>query len=165
VDHTKSDFDGTLEQARQRFGKAITLMQYPVSQGDGFDSIIDLLKMTMYKFPATGGKPQKLPIPADEQERANKLHNELVEKAAENDEKLMEKFFEKGSLDEDELREGLKLGMLHHDVFPVFCLSAKRDMGSGRLMGFIDNVAPSATDQFKEKLVSGDELACDPKGT
>ena len=164
LDHNKSDFDNTVEQARSRFGKAITLMQYPVNQGDGFDSIIDLLKMTMYKFPATGGKPQKLPIPAEEQEKANQLHNALVEKAAENDEKLMEKFFEKGSLDEDELREGLKLGMLHHDVYPVFCLSAKKDMGSGRLMGFIDNVAPSATDHFAEKLADGGELKCDPKG-
>ncbi len=165
VDHSKADFDSTVEQAKRRFGKAITVMQYPVNTGEGFDSIIDLLKMTMYKFSAQGGKPQKLPIPAEEQDKANQLHNELVEKAAENDEKLMEKFFEKGSLDEDELREGLKLGMLHHDVYPVFCLSAKKDMGSGRLMGFIDNVAPSATDQFKEKLVNGQELACDPKGT
>ena len=164
LDHNKSDFDNTVEQARNRFGKAITLMQYPVNQGDGFDSIIDLLKMTMYKFPATGGKPQKLPIPPDEKAKADMLHNALVEKAAENDEKLMEKFFEKGSLDEDELREGLKLGMLHHDVYPVFCLSAKRDMGSGRLMGFIDNVAPSATDLLPEKLTEGSELKCDPKG-
>ncbi len=164
LDHNKSDFDGTLEQARRRFGKAITVMQYPVKQGDGFDSIIDLLKMTMYQFPPQGGKPKKLPIPDEEQEKANRLHNELVEKAAENDEKLMEKFFEKGSLDEDELREGLKLGMLHHDVYPVFCLSAKRDMGSGRLMGFIDNVAPSATELLPEKLVDGGELKCDPKG-
>jgi elongation factor G len=165
VDHSKADFDATVDQAKKRFGKAITVMQYPVNMGEGFDSIIDLLKMTMYKFPKQGGKPQKLPVPAEEQDKANQLHNELVEKAAENDEKLMEKFFEKGSLDEDELREGLKLGMLHHDVYPVFCLSAKKDMGSGRLMGFIDNVAPSATDQFKEKLVNGQELACDPKGT
>ena len=164
VDHSKSDFDSTVEQAKTRFGKAITVMQYPVKQGDGFDSIIDLLKMTMYQFSPQGGKPKKLPIPADEMEKANRLHNELVEKAAENDEKLMEKFFEKGSLVEDELRQGLKLGMLHHDVYPVFCLSAKKDMGSGRLMGFIDNVAPSATDQFKEELVGGGELACDPKG-
>jgi elongation factor G len=164
LDHGKSDFDSTVEQARKRFGKAITLMQYPVSQGDSFDSIIDLLKMTMYKFPKTGGKPQKLPIPAEEEEKAKQLHNELVEKAAENDEKLMEKYFEQGNLDEDELRQGLKLGMLHHDVYPVFCLSAKRDMGSGRLMGFIDNVAPSATELLPEKLVDGTELKCDPKG-
>ncbi len=165
VDHNKSDFEGTLEQAQTRFGKAITLMQYPLKQGDGFNSIIDLLKMVMYTFPPQGGKPKKLPIPIEEQERANTLHNELVEKAAENDEKLMEIFFEKGSLNEDELREGLKLGMLHHDVYPVFCMSAKKDMGSGRLMGFIDNVAPSATDQFKERLKDGSELACNPKGT
>ncbi len=164
VDHNKSDFEGTLEQAQKRFGKAITLMQYPLKQGDGFNAIIDLLKMIMYKFPTQGGKPQKLPIPPEELEKANRLHNELVEKAAENDDMLMEKFFEKGSLNEDELREGLKLGMLHHDVYPVFCISAKKDMGSGRLMGFIDNVAPSATDQFKEPLTNGSELASDPKG-
>ncbi len=164
VDHNKADFDNTYEQARNRFGKAVTLMQYPVNQGEGFDSIIDLLKMTLYKFSPTGGKPQKLPIPPEEQERANRLHNELVEKAAENDEKLMELYFEKGSLDEDQLREGLMLGMLHHDVYPVFCLSAKKDMGGGRLMGFIDNVAPSATELFAEKTVDGSELPCDPKG-
>ena len=164
LDHSKADFDNTIEMARQRFGKAITLMQYPIEQGDAFDSIIDLLKMVMYKFPQQGGKPEKLPIPESEMERANKLHNELVEKAAENDEKLMELYFEKGSLDEDELRRGIKLGMLHHDVFPVFCLSAKKDMGSGRLMGFIDNVAPSATELFPEKLSDGSDLACDPKG-
>lgn len=164
VDHAKSDFDKTIEEAKKRFGKAITQMQYPLNEGDGFDSIIDLLKMTMYKFPAGGGKPQKLPIPDSEKAKAEKLHNELVEKAAENDEKLMEKYFEKGSLDEDELREGLTLGMLHHDVFPVFCLSAKKNMGSGRMMGFIDNVAPSATQLFPEKTADGKELPCTPSG-
>ncbi len=164
IDHSKADFDNTVEMAKKRFGKAITVMQYPLQQGDGFDSIIDLLKMVMYKFPPQGGKPEKLPIPDSEIEKANQLHNELVEKAAENDEKLMELYFEKGSLDEDELRLGVKLGMLHHDVYPVFCLSAKKDMGSGRLMGFIDNVAPSATELFPEKLEDGSELPCDPKG-
>lgn len=142
VDHPKSDFDAALESLKQTFGKAVTQMQYPVNQGEGFDAIIDLLKMVMYKFPAEGGKPRKLPIPDSEKEKANRLHNELVEKAAENDEKLMEKYFEKGTLDEDEMREGLKLGMIHHDVFPVFVMSAKKNMGSGRMMGFIDNVAP-----------------------
>jgi elongation factor G len=164
VDHPKSDFDATIDEARKRFGKAVTLMQYPVQQGDGFDSIIDLLKMTMYKFPAGGGKPEKLPIPEEEKAKAEKLHNELVEKAAENDEKLMEKYFEQGSLDEDELRSGLSLGMLHHDVYPVFCLSAKKNMGNGRLMGFIDNVAPSATQLLPEKTEEGKELPCQPNG-
>lgn len=165
LDHSKSDFDLTVEQAKKSFGRAITVMQYPVSQGDGFNAIVDLLNMVMYKFPATGGKPQKLPIPPEEADKANQLHNELVEKAAENDEKLMELYFNKGTLDEDELRQGIKLGMLHHDVYPVFCLSAKKDMGSGRLMSFIDNVCPSATDLLPETLVDGKELACDPKGS
>lgn len=163
VDHPKADFDAALESLKQTFGKAVTQMQYPVNQGEGFDAIIDLLKMVMYKFPAEGGKPQKLPIPDSEKEKANRLHNELVEKAAENDEKLMEKYFEKGTLDEDEMREGLKLGMIHHDVFPVFVMSARKNMGSGRMMGFIDNVAPSPQEAIPERTTDGKEIPYDPK--
>lgn len=162
VDHPKSDFDAALDSLKVRFGSAVTQMQYPVNQGEGFDSIIDLLKMVMYKFSADGGKPEKLAIPDSEKEKANELHNQLVEKAAENDEKLMEKYFEKGTLDEDEMREGLKLGMIHHDVFPVFCMSAKKNMGSGRLMGFIDNVAPSPREAKPEISTDGKEIPCDP---
>ena len=146
VDHPKADFFNTYEAAKVRFGDAVVLMQYPVNQGESFNEIIDLLKMTLYRFPAEGGKPEKLPIPESEIDRANELHNELVEKAAVNDDTLMEKFFENGTLDEDEMRDGLKKGMMNHEVFPVFCLSAKKDMGSGRLMGFIDNVAPAYVD-------------------
>jgi elongation factor G len=161
VDHPKSNFDDALESLKQTFGNAVTQMQYPVNQGEGFNTIIDLLKMVMYKFPEEGGKPEKLPIPASEKEKADRLHNELVEKAAENDEKLMEKYFEKGTLDEDEMREGLKLGMIHHDVFPVFVMSAKKNMGSGRMMGFIDNVAPSPLEAKHEITTDGQELAYD----
>jgi elongation factor G len=162
VDHPKSDFDASLDSLKDRFGSAITQMQYPVNQGETFDCIIDLLKMVMYKFPADGGKPEKLDIPDSEKEKANELHNELVEKAAENDEKLMEKYFEKGTLDEDEMREGLKLGMIHHDVFPVFCMSTKKNMGSGRLMGFIDNVAPSPREAKSELSTEGAAIPYDP---
>lgn len=161
VDHPKSNFDDALESLKQSFGNAVTQMQYPVNQGEGFDAIIDLLKMVMYKFPADGGKPEKLPIPDSEKEKANRLHNELVEKAAENDEKLMEKYFEQGTLDEDEMRAGLKLGMIHHDVFPVFVMSAKKNMGSGRMMGFIDNVAPSPLGAKPETTIEGKEIAFD----
>ena len=161
VDHPKSNFDDALESLKQTFGTAVTQMQYPVNQGEGFNAIIDLLKMVMYKFPEEGGKPEKLPIPANEKEKADRLHNELVEKAAENDEKLMEKYFEKGTLDEDEMREGLKLGMIHHDVFPVFVMSTKKNMGSGRMMGFIDNVAPSPLEAKPEITTDGQELAYD----
>jgi elongation factor G len=162
VDHPKSDFDAALQSLKERFGPAVTQMQYPLSQGDSFNAIIDLLKMVMYKFSPEGGKPEKLPIPASEQEKANQLHNELVEKAAENDEKLMEQYFEKGTLDEDEMREGLKLGMIHHDVFPVFCMSARKNMGSGRMMGFIDNVAPSPLEAKPETTDDNQEIPFDP---
>jgi len=158
LDHPKSNFDLALDSIRKRFGSAATLMQYPVNQGEGFDSIIDLLKMTMYKFPAEGGKPEKLPIPDDQKEKAEVLHNELVEKAAENDESLMELYFDKGSLDEDEMRQGLKIGMMNHEVFPIFCLSAKQNMGSGRMMGFIDNVAPASLEMKPEPAETGEPM-------
>ncbi|WP_126244951.1 elongation factor G [Chitinophaga rhizosphaerae] len=164
LDHENANFQQVLDQAKGFFGPAVTLMQYPVNQGPGFNAIIDLLKMTMYRFPEGGGKPEKLPIPDDEKAQADEWHNALVEKAAENDDALMELYFEKGSLDEDELRQGLKIGMMKHQVFPVFCLSALRNMGSGRLMGFIDNVAPSAVEMPPEVTEDGREVPCDPAG-
>ncbi len=162
VDHPKADFDAALASLKSNYGTAVTQMQYPVNHGDNFNSIIDLLKMVMYKFPADGGKPEKLPIPESEKEKANQLHNELVEKAAENDEKLMEKYFEKGTLDEDEMRAGIKLGMIHHDVFPVFVMSARKNMGSGRMMGFIDNVAPTPREAKPELTTDAKEISFDP---
>lgn len=161
VDHPKSNFEEALNDIKNRFGSAVTQMQYPVNEGEGFNQIIDLLKMTLYKFPADGGKPEKLPIPDSEKEKAERLHNELVEKAAENDEKLMELYFEKGTLDEDEMRQGLKQGMISHEVFPVFCMSAKQNMGSGRMMTFIDNVAPSPTEANPEVTEDGKEVPFD----
>ena len=163
TDHPKSDFEASLLSLKERFGSAVTQMQYPINEGEDFNTIIDLLKMVMYQFPAEGGKPTKLPIPEGEKEKAERLHNELVEKAAENDEGLMEKYFEKGTLDEDEMREGLKLGMIHHSIFPVFCMSAKRNMGSGRMMGFIDNVAPSPREARPERTTDGTEIAFNPE--
>lgn len=164
LDSDKANFNQVITAAKEFFGPAVTVMQYPVNQGPGFNAIIDLLKMTMYRFPADGGRPEKLPIPAEEVERAHRLHNELVEKAAENDDALMELYFEKGNLDEDELRQGLKIGMMRHQVFPVFCLSAKKNMGSGRLMGFIDNVAPAAIEMPPALTEEGKAIPCDPAG-
>ena len=162
VDHPKSDFDASLLGLRERFGSAVTQMQYPYNEGEDFNAIIDLLKMVMYKFPVDGGKPKKLPIPESEKEKADRLHNELVEKAAENDEGLMEKYFDQGTLDEDEMRAGLKLGMIHHSIFPVFCMSAKKNMGSGRMMGFIDNVAPSPREAQPERTTTGEKIDFNP---
>ncbi|WP_053404552.1 translation factor GTPase family protein [Persicobacter sp. CCB-QB2] len=164
LDHPKADFEFSVESIFDTFGRNAVLMQYPLQPGQGFHQIIDLLKMVMYVFPEEGGRPEKRPIPEAEQERANDLHNALVEKAAENDERLMDLYFEKGNLEEDELREGLRIGMTNHDVFPIFCLSAKQNMGSGRLMGFIDNVAPASADLKPEPLTDGGELNYDLNG-
>jgi elongation factor G len=164
LDQEKADFDKTVEQAKDHFGRNVLVVQYPVNQGLEFDSIIDVLRMTMYKFPAEGGKPQKLPIPDDERDKAEKLHKELIESIAENDESLMEKYFDKGELDEDEMKIGLKKAMINHDLFPLFCVSAKKNMGSGRIMGFIDNVCPSANEMPPQKTKSGESLPCNADG-
>ncbi|MCB9252930.1 MAG: elongation factor G [Flavobacteriales bacterium] len=162
IDHPAANFDESFRSIVDQFGKNATLIQYPIMH-EGSLCIIDVLKMVMYKFKDEGGKPEKLAIPASETDKANELHNELVEKAAENDEKLMELFFEKGTLDEDEMRQGIRKGMLNHDIFPVFCVSALKDMGSGRLMGFIDNVAPAASDLIPETSLEGDTIECLPE--
>lgn len=164
VDSDKVDYDGTLEQAKSRFGSNVTLVQYPYNPGPDFDAIIDVLKMVMYKFPEDGGKPEKLPIPDEEKERAEELHNELVEAVAVNDEDLMELYFEKGELSEDELANGMKLSMVNHDIYPVFCCSAKRNMGSGRVLGFIRDIAPATKDMPPVSRKSGKTLECDPNG-
>jgi elongation factor G len=164
LDDDTADFDKTVQQAKDHFGSKVTVVQYPRQQGAGFHEIIDVLRMTMYKFHDTGGKPEKLPIPEDEREKADNLHKELVEAVASNDEALMEKYFDKGELDEDEMKEGMKRAMINHDIFPLFCLSAFRNMGSGRLMGFVDNVCPSANEMAPQSTVKGEKLACDADG-
>lgn len=160
LDEEKSDFDNTVEQAKERFSKHVTIVQYPYNQGIDFNAIIDVLTMTMYTFPADGGKPEKKPIPEAEMAKAQELQNALIEAVAENDEGLMEKFFEKGTLEEDEVVKGMMLSLRHHDIFPVFCVSAKHNMGSGRLMGFIDKCCPSAAHMPAEKLTNGADLPC-----
>jgi elongation factor G len=161
IDHPSADFDESYKSIVNLVGKNVVKIQYPLIV-DGAQCIIDVLKMKMYKFGPQGGKPEKLEIPKDQIELATELQNELIEKAAENDENLMELYFDKGTLNEDEMREGIKKGMLNHELFPVFCISALNDMGTGRLMGFIDNVAPSAADLKPEQSVEGTTVECKP---
>ncbi len=160
-DHEKADFDRTLEQAKARFGARVLPLQFPLNQGTGFNKIIDALRMVMYTFSPDGGKPKKEPIPASEMERAQAMHDALVEAAAENDESLMEKFFAEGNLSEEELAKGLSIGLAHQQFFPVFCASALKNMGSGRIMGFVHDICPSPADRPAAELEGGGTKPCD----
>ncbi len=162
LDHDKANFDVCVESAKTNFGSKVSIVQYPVNVGVNFNAVVDVLKMKMYQWGPDGGEPEILAIPDSEIDKANELHNELVESAAENDEALMELFFEKGTLTEDEMREGMKKGMITCDFFPVFCISAKKDMGVRRLMEFIGNIVPFVTEMPAIPTVSGREAKCDP---
>jgi len=155
LDHDNTNFDATLDQCKTTFGNKVTVVQYPFDAGPTFSSIIDVLKMKMYKYGADGGKPEIVDIPKLEKDKAEELHNELVEMAAENEEALMELYFDKGTLTEDEMRKGIKLGMLERSLFPVFCTVAKKNIGVGRLMEFITNISPAPNEKAMTNIVSG----------
>ncbi len=161
MDHEKADFEATLEQAKARFGNKVLPFQYPLNQGPDFNTIVDALRMTMYVFKEGGGKPDKVPIPESEMGKAQLMHNAIVEAAAEEDEQLMELFFENGSLTEEELSKGLTMALSAGDIYPVFCASGLNNMGSGRVMGFLNDIAPSPADREAVTLDDGSELTVD----
>jgi len=161
MDHPKADFEKTLEQAKERFGSKLVPIQYPLNSGEGFNQILDALRMVVYEFPTNGGKPEKKPIPESEMERAKAMHNTLVEIAAENEEGLMEKYFEEGTLSEEDLSKGITLALAQQQFFPLFVASGLKDMGSGRIMGFLNDIAPSPADRPKRVLENGEQIAYD----
>lgn len=161
LDTEKSNYDQTLEQLREVFGPKTTVVQYPVNCGVGFNAVIDVLLMKMYTWKPEGGAPEIKEIPADQMDKATELHNALIEAAAENDEGLMDKFFEQGSLSEDEMREGIRKGLATRSIFPVFCVCAAKDMGVRRLMEFLGNVVPFVDDMPKPLNTKGEEVAPD----
>jgi elongation factor G len=164
LDHDKAGFDKVTESLKQSYGSKAIIVQYPVNPGEGFNAIIDVVRMKMYKYPDQGGKPEILDIPGDQADRAEELRNELIEAAAENDESLMETFFEKGTLDENEMIKGIRLGIISRNMFPVLCLSAKNNMGVGRLLEFISNAAPSPHECGPAVTKDNTEIICDSKG-
>jgi len=164
LDQEKADFDRTLEQLKENYGNKIVQIQYPITVGPLFNAVVDVLKMKMYQWKPEGGVPDVLEIPDTEIEKAQNLHNLLVEAAAEHDEALMEKFFDQGSLSEDEMRIGIRKGLLTRDMFPVFCVCAGRDMCVRRLMEFVCNVSPSVNQTEKPRTIDGIEVTADAKG-
>lgn len=161
LDNDKADYETTLEQAQSRFGAKVLPVQFPINTGIGFNKIVDALRMVMYVFPDGGGRPEKQEIPAEYQERVQEMHNALVEAAAENEEGLMEKFFDQGTLSEQDLAKGLRIAMVKGEIYPVFIASATRNMGSGRIMGFINDICPSPTDRPPKTLEGGGSLTAD----
>jgi elongation factor G len=160
LDHDKSNFDQTLESLKVSFGSKVTLVQYPVNAGSDFNAIIDVLTMKMYRYKGDTGEREELDIPAEEMDKAAELQNTLIETAAENDESLMEMFFDKGTLTEDEMRQGIRIGLLARGIFPVFCISSKRNIGTKRLLDFIINVCPSPDKMPASKTIDGKEFKC-----
>jgi elongation factor G len=164
LDHEKANYESTVESIHESFGNKAVIVQYPVNIGAEFNAVVDVLKMKMYKWKPEGGAPDVLEIPESESAKAAELHNSLVEASAENDEGLMELFFDKGSLDEDEMRQGMRKGMIARNLFPIFCVSAEKDMGVRRLMEFLGNIVPFVSEMPKPVTKDGVEVAVDAKG-
>ncbi len=164
LDHDKANFDKSIETLKERFGGNIIVAQYPVETGASFNSIIDVVKMKMYKYATDGGKAEIVDIPASEMDRAEELHSELIEKAAESDENLMEIFFENETLTDEEMSKGIRDGLIQRGIFPVFCVSAKSNIGVDRLMDFLVETAPTAVDMPGVINSEDTEVKCDPNG-
>ena len=159
LDSEKADWEKTLSEMKETFGHKPIVVQFPVNPGPSFDGFIDVLKMKYYHFKDENGTREDLEIPADLKDEAETLRQELIEKAAEFDDTLMERFFEQGSLSEDEIREGLSIGIRQGGVLPVFCLSAKKDIGVKRLMEFTIKTAVSPA-ETKSLTKDGNEIEC-----
>ena len=164
LDGEKADYENVMEQMREHFGNKIVAIQYPLACGAGFNAMIDVLLMKKYSWGPDGGVPTIEDIPAEEMDRAKELHQALVEAAAENDETLMDKFFEEGHLTEDEMREGIRKGLIDRSIYPVFCVSAAKDMGVRRMMEFLGNVVPFVEDMPAPMTTEGVEVKPDSNG-
>ena len=164
LDSDKCDFDSIITSMKDIYGQKCVQIQDPIETGPGFNALIDVLLMKKYSWKPEGGAPIIEDIPAEEMDKAMELHKALVEAAAENDETLMEKFFEEETLTEDEMREGIRKGLVTRSIFPVFCVCAGRSMGVRRLMEFLGNVVPFVSEMPKVHNTRGEEVAAETSG-
>ena len=155
IDNENADFDKAVETGKERFGNDVVIMQFPLNQGLQFDAFVDVLKMKLFKFSRDGsGKFVESELPPDLKSKADALHEELIEKIAETDEKLMEKFFEAGTLQDDDLRRGLQIALNTCKIFPVFCSAATLNIGCQQFLDFIVTYGPSPKDRGAVKAVN-----------
>lgn len=164
LDSDKCDFDSIISSMQDIYGPKCVQIQYPITTGPGFNALIDVLLMKKYSWKPEGGAPIIEDIPAEEMDKAMELHKALVEAAAENDETLMEKFFEEETLTEDEMREGIRKGLVTRSIFPVFCVCAGKSMGVHRLMEFLGNVVPFVSEMPEVHNTRGEEVAAESAG-
>ncbi len=164
LDAEKANFNDTIEQMKNQLSSKVTVVQYPVDAGLGFSTIIDVLKMKMYKYPEKGGKPEITDIPDNEKDKAEEYRNALIEAAAESNEELMEKFFEEGTLTEDEMKDGIKTGIKSKEMFPVFCASSKKNIGVSRILEFVTNAVPAPDEVDGPKTGDDREIKVDASG-
>ncbi|MDR3267617.1 MAG: elongation factor G [Tannerella sp.] len=164
LDQEKADYDNTVAQLKDNYGVKAVQIQYPVNTGASFNAVIDVLKMKMYRWKPEGGVPEVLDIPADEADKAAELHRILVEAAAEHDDALMEKFFEEGTLSEDDMRAGIRAGLITRGMFPIFCVSAGKDMCVRRTLEFLGNVVPCTDRMPRLVTTEGVEVTPDVNG-
>lgn len=164
LDDENCDYDSILEQLTSVYGPKVVPIQYPLQTGPGFNALIDVLLMKKYSWGPDGGEPTIEDVPADQMDKALEMHKALVEAAAENDEGLMEKFFDSETLTEDEMREGIRKGLAARGMFPVFCVCAGKDMGVRRLMEFLGNVVPFVDEMPRVFNTRGEEVVPSKEG-
>ena len=162
MDNEKADYDNTLNSLKEMYGNKVIPIQYPIGSGSHFAAIVDVLKQKMYKWNPGDTAPAVLDIPSEEKEKADELYRQLLEAAAENDETLMEKYFDQGTLSEEEMREGIQKGLISRSIFPVFCASSSKNMAVHRLMNFLSMVAPSPDQMPAPVDNAGNEVKPDP---
>ncbi|MDD2311929.1 MAG: GTP-binding protein, partial [Petrimonas sp.] len=162
IDHEKADFENTITNLKEFYGNKVTPIQYPTGSGLAFDGIVDVLKQKLYKWKPGATAPDVLEIPDSEKEKAGEYYQVLLEAAAENDETLMEKYFDQGTLSEEEMLEGIQKGMISRDLFPVFCVSAEKNMAVHRLMNFLTLAAPSPDQVPSPQNSDGETVEPDP---
>ncbi len=164
IDLDKIEYDKVVEELKDRFGHTVTPIQFPVKTGSGCDSIIDLMSMSLYKFQSDSTKFEKLPVPDNEKNKIEELRNSLIEIIAESDDDLMNKYFEAGSLSDEEINRGFKKALINRQIFPVICTSAKLNVGITSLLDCITNLFPSPLDMPPEVSIEGTEIPCDVNG-
>jgi len=160
LDHSGANFSETITSLKDYFGDKVTIVQYPVNSGEGFNTIIDLILMKQLVYKEEGGEPEIMDIPDSEKDKAEELNLLLIENAAECGEELMEIYFENDTLTIEQVREGIRLGMISRTIFPVMCTAAKHGIGATRIMDFIVNSCPSPNLMAPRETTDGVAYNC-----